>query len=284
MGAAVGVIVLAEKFTATGTYHHLMEVVVRIAIAVIDARQIEKVIVATQVNSCSGSSQTFPEGIAFVHIVVKIVGVKDFEGRFVAENKDVRAHRVGCPLLIEPRLVDSVQVDVLVQPNKQGIFVAEGVSQVALAGRAVGREQVSAGKSRVPSLDTDVFHIVFVIAPDRIDADSRAVERCDQFFPRRQLRGVGAGRSARAGVGNIAGKERQLLDVGTWVSPTTAKHHFALLAVLALRLASTPEVLGLTASIDVAAKARPVKQSSSSHKTADRKLKIDVNMAAPRKI
>ena len=98
-----------------------MDVVVGIAVAVVDPGVVVEMVVAAEVHPHAGSLEAAPERITLGRVVVETVRMQHAERRLVAEDKDVRLG-LGLQLGIEPCLIHPmgksvIRPPVLVQPR-----------------------------------------------------------------------------------------------------------------------------------------------------------------------
>ena len=133
---------------AGGAGHDLVEIVVGIAVAVVEAGAIVKMFVAGEVDAGAGIGEAGPEGVAGGGVVIEGVCVMggDLEGGEVAEDEDVGRPARGGELGIEPGLVDLVTGGVIVEADEQGVVNCFGVGAGEFGARAILRQ---VGKGRL---------------------------------------------------------------------------------------------------------------------------------------
>ena len=110
-----------EERAAPGTDDELEQVVVRVAVPVVDAEGVEEVVVTRERHPGSGGSEAAPEDVAIDRVRPEAVGVEGLEGGLVTEDEDV-GRGVGGELRVEPGLVHAMEVHVLVEADEEGVL------------------------------------------------------------------------------------------------------------------------------------------------------------------
>ena len=133
----------------------------------------------------------------------------------MAEDKEVRL-AIGSKLLIEPGLVNAVDLGVVVQPDKQGVVRGERVGEIAFADGAVARHGVGTAEEAIPGGQT-VGNVVLMIAAQDIQAQAVGGERRHLVAPKVQLGEQRIGGSGGPGFDEVAGDDEEpgvVIDCG----------------------------------------------------------------------